>query len=96
MEINVDELKKNLKKFKILDVRESDEFFEHIKGAENKPLGALIRDINKGVYNLPKDKEIICYCSAGFRGNIAADFLRSKEYKVKNLEGGFKAWKEGK
>lgn len=89
--IDAMELKKDLKKYKIIDVREPDEFAEsHIEGAENIPLGKLIRDEGKGI--IPRDKEIIVHCKSGFRGQIAADLLLQRGYNVKNLEGGYQAW----
>jgi len=87
--ITPEELKKKLKEFYIIDVREADEQGT-IEGAAKVPLGKLIRDLPK--LNLPKDKEIVCYCGSGFRSQIAADFLKSKGYKVKNLCGGYKAY----
>lgn len=96
MNITVEELKAKLNEVKLVDVREADEFFEHIEGAENKPLGALFRDFSKGVFQLPSDKEIVCYCLSGVRGSLATEFLKSKGLNVKNLEGGFLAWKSNK
>ncbi len=94
--ITVAELEKKLKNVKMIDVREPEEFSEKIEGAENKPLGALIRDVSSGTYTLPKNKEIVCYCRSGGRGKIAADFLQAKGIKAKNLEGGFLAWKKNR
>ena len=93
MNISVSELKNRLREVKIIDVRESEEFLDHIEDAENKPLGALIRDLSKGAYNITKDKEIVCYCVSGVRGKIATDFLNNKGFKARNLEGGYAAWK---
>jgi len=87
--ITPEELKKKLKEFCIIDVREPDEQGQ-IEGATRVPLGRLIRDLPK--LDLPKDKEIVCYCQGGTRGQMAADFLKSKGFKVKNLVGGYKAY----
>ena len=92
--ITPQELKKSLKKVKIIDIREPEECaLGIIEGAELKPLGALMRDVGKGLYSLPCDQEIVCYCAAGVRGKVATDFLRNKGFKVRNLEGGYYAWK---
>jgi rhodanese-related sulfurtransferase len=87
--ISPEELKRKLKDFIIIDVREPDEQ-GGVEGAKRIPLGKLIRDLPK--LDLPMDKEIVCYCAGGTRGQIAADFLISKGFKVKNLAGGFKAF----
>jgi rhodanese-related sulfurtransferase len=87
--ITPEELKKKLKSFYVIDVRELDEHGQ-IEGATRVPLGKLIRDLPK--LNLPADKEIVCYCAGGTRGQIAADFLKSKGLKAKNLAGGYKAY----
>ena len=87
------ELKRKLRTVKIIDVREPEECVRgSIEGAEHKPLGALVRDVGKGVYAPPRDREIVCYCSAGVRGKIAADFLTSRGFKARNLEGGYLVW----
>ena len=87
--ISPEELKKKLTGFFIIDVREPDEQGQ-IEGALRVPLGKLIRDLPK--LDLPKDKEIVCFCQGGTRGQIAADFLKNKGYKTKNLAGGYKAY----
>lgn len=86
--ISPKELKENLDKFTVIDVREPDEE-GCIGSAKRIPLGKLIRDL--GTLSLG-DKELVVYCRGGVRGQIAADFLKSKGYKVRNLEGGFKAY----
>ncbi len=92
-EITATALKAGLRKVKIIDVREPEEYaVGSIEGAVHKPLGALIRDVGKGVFALPRDQEIVCYCAAGVRGKIATDFLRQKGLKARNLVGGYHAW----
>ena len=94
-EITVDELKHSLKKVVLVDVRELEEYTQgSLPGAMHKPLGELIRDTGKGIFVLPRDKEIVCYCAAGVRGKIAVDFLRTKGVKARNLIGGYYAWKD--
>ena len=90
--ITVEELNNKLKNIFLIDVREPDEHEKGIiSGALCVPLGRLIRDLS--VLNLPKEKDIVCYCKAGFRGQIATDFLNSKGYKAKNLAGGYMQYK---
>lgn len=97
MEITVHELKEKLDKVKVIDVREADEFAEeHVPNAVNVPLGAFIRDLKrKGEEMVPKDTEVVVYCGSGVRGGIAASFIEEKGWEnVKNLTGGYAAWKE--
>ena len=97
MEITVHELKEKLDEFRIIDVREADEFAEgHVPNAVNVPLGAFIRDLKrKGEEMVPKDKEVVVYCGSGVRGGIAASFVQEKGWEnVKNLTGGYAAWTE--
>jgi rhodanese-related sulfurtransferase len=66
----------------IVDVRETDELKEgrdKIDGAVNIPLGQLIRKSRHGDLNDLKRKKSCTYCSAGYRGNIAADELNKQE-----------------
>ena len=97
MEITVHELKAKLDEVRIIDVREAEEFAEgHVPNAVNVPLGAFIRDLKrKGEEMVPKDKEVVVYCGSGVRGGIAASFVQEKGWEnVKNLTGGYAAWKE--
>ena len=93
-EISVDELKRSFKKVMLLDVREPEEYAQGaLEGAILKPLGSLLRDVGKGIFVLPKDKDVVVYCAAGVRGKVATDFLRTKGVKARNLLGGYYAWK---
>ena len=74
----------------ILDVREEFEFeVDHIEKAVNIPLYTL-RD---NLYRLPINDTIYVYCEAGVRGYIASRILKENNFKVKNLDGGFKTYK---
>ncbi len=91
--ISKDELKENLDKFVILDVREPDEMANGIvENSQNMPLGLVIRNAKKGKIENLKEKEICVYCASGYRGNIAADELVKAGFNAVNLEGGFAAW----
>jgi len=72
----------------ILDVRTEMEFNNgHMVGAINIPVDSLRERIGE----LDKNKEILEYCKVGLRGYVAARILAQKEFKVKNLTGGYKS-----
>lgn len=92
--ITVDELRRDLKKLHVVDVREADEYQQgHIEGAVNITLGRLIRDSGTGI--VPRDREVVVHCRSGGRAQIACEFLEKIGYtNVKNLVGGFMAWEQ--
>lgn len=66
----------------MIDVRTPSEYKHgHIKGAYNIPLQVL----DKVYTHLPKDKEIVVYCRAGNRSEVAAKFLREQGWKVHDV-----------
>lgn len=77
----------------ILDVREASEIATNgfIEGSVNIPLRTLTKNLDK----LPaKDQPIVTLCASGQRGGIAMSVLQMLGYtNVKNLVGGFGAWK---
>ncbi len=79
-------------KFRLVDVREDDEFrAAHAAGAEHIGKGVIERDIVAKVPN--KDEELILYCGGGFRSALAADNLQKMGYrKVSSLAGGWREW----
>jgi rhodanese-related sulfurtransferase len=77
----------------LLDVREPDEFREgHAAGAINIPLGTLRQRISE----LPRDSEILLYCSVGHRSYYATRILRLNQFKARNVSGGFTSYKAQK
>lgn len=49
----------------------------------------------KGVAELPKDKEILVYCKVGGRSSKAAEYMAEQGFtKVIDLRGGYMAWTE--
>lgn len=89
--INAKDLKANLSKYFLVDVREPDEFAEgNIPGAKNIPLGVILSGVP--LNELPKDKEIVLNCRSGRRSAQAQEFLKEKGFKAINLEGGFEAF----
>ncbi|MBU3097822.1 MULTISPECIES: CoA-disulfide reductase [Clostridium] len=72
----------------VLDVRTEIEYNNgHVEGAINIPVDNLRERIGE----LDKNKEIIEYCQVGLRGYVASRILAQKEFKVKNLTGGYKS-----
>jgi rhodanese-related sulfurtransferase len=76
----------------ILDTRDSDEFqVSHLKdarlvGYENFEIESLNQ--------IPKDAEIIVYCSVGYRSErVGEELLKNGYTDVKNLYGGLFEWK---
>jgi NADPH-dependent 2,4-dienoyl-CoA reductase/sulfur reductase-like enzyme/peroxiredoxin family protein/rhodanese-related sulfurtransferase/TusA-related sulfurtransferase len=72
----------------VLDVRTEIEYNNgHVEGAINIP----VDNIRERIGELDKNKEIIEYCQVGLRGYVAARILAQKDFKVKNLTGGYKS-----
>jgi hydroxyacylglutathione hydrolase len=74
----------------VIDVRTEREWTEEgrIEGAQNLPLGQL----QAGAQALPMDREVVLYCSSGYRSAIAASLLQRKGSRVADLVGGIAAW----
>ncbi len=77
----------------IVDVRDKDEWDKgHIPGAIHMSRGTIELDIEEKVPD--PNAMIICHCGGGGRGALATESLQKMGYKnVRNLAGGFKAWK---
>lgn len=80
----------DLNKTVLLDVRTTHEYsFSTIKGAINIPFAELRDRINE----LPKDKDIIVFCTVGLRGYLSLLMLKAHGFKnVKNLSGGYRTY----
>lgn len=92
--ISVDELltEKNVSNnFVLLDTRELNEFnVSHIEGA--RYIGYNNFSIEK-VDDIPKDSDIVVYCSLGVRSEQIGEQLKAAGYNnVKNLYGGIFEW----
>ncbi len=91
--ITAEKLKEQKDEFIIIDVREPDEIpGRQIEDSMNIPLGLAILNARQGKLDDLKGKKIVCHCSAGYRGNIAAEELCKCGFEALNLEGGFEAW----
>jgi hydroxyacylglutathione hydrolase len=74
----------------VLDVRTNSEWSNgHIDGAVHIH-GGLLKDRYR---EIPQDRPIAVICGTGYRGSIAASFLKSHGYQeVGNVAGGMSAW----
>jgi len=77
----------------IIDVRDKDQWDEgHIPGAIHMSRGTIELDIEEKVPD--PNAMIICHCGGGGRSALAAESVQKMGYKnVRNMAGGFKAWK---
>lgn len=68
----------------IIDVRNAEEVEEtgKVKGAMNIPAG----DVADRLAEIPKDKELVVYCSTGARSEMVYNVLKEKGYKVRFLD----------
>ncbi len=74
----------------LLDVRTPIEAkIGKLPGSLHIPLS----EIRTRYEEIPKEKELIIYCQAGQRGYYAARLLSQLGFQVKNLSGGYKAYK---
>jgi len=76
----------------LIDVRKAEEVAENgtIEGAINIPLEELVA--RKAEWPA-QDAQIVIFCKAGTRGNIAAMIMRTYGYtSIQNVKGGFDAW----
>ena len=75
----------------ILDVRDPKECEAgQVPGATNIPLPQL----RKRTAELPRDREIWVYCAAGQRSYYAYRFLVQQGFRVRNLPGGYKTYRQ--
>ncbi len=91
--ISPQNLKANLSKYYVLDVREISEFEDegHIQGANHCYVGDLGRFIKQQSF----DRPIVVTCSVGHRASLAVSILLKEGHQnVSNLLGGMTAWKQ--
>lgn len=91
--VSVHDLHKNLGEkdsITVLDVRTEKEWNSgHIEGAIHIHGGVLQNRIS----DVPKDNPVAVMCGSGYRGSIAASFLKRAGYEdVSNVIGGMTAW----
>ena len=88
----------------LMDVREPQEWEQHIEGAFQIPRGLLefVADPDCGPrlppslkFDLDPARRVIVYCNSGARATLAALTLKDMGYeRVANLQGGITAWRE--
>lgn len=90
--IKSDSLKPKLDDVVLLDTRAKEEYeISHIKGARFVDYDDF--EVEQ-VRDIPKDKEVIVYCSVGYRSERVGEKLQKAGYSnVKNLYGGIFGWK---
>lgn len=77
----------------VVDVRDRDSYAqEHIPGAINIPQ----HEVPKRFSEIPKDKTIVCYCWSPtcYMAAKACLDLAEHDYRVLELHGGIKSWKD--
>jgi hydroxyacylglutathione hydrolase len=74
----------------LIDVRTEREWTQEgrIEGARNVPLGHL----HERALALPRDRQVVLYCSSGYRSAIAVSLLQRRGSRVADLVGGLAAW----
>jgi hydroxyacylglutathione hydrolase len=92
--ISTDQMKEKISDSFILDTRNKSEYDEgFIPGAEHIFTGYIEDNLN----NLPKDRDIITYCTSGDRSGIAASILKAKGFKnVSNYSAGIAGWRKAR
>jgi len=76
----------------ILDVRDIRNYraIGHIRGAHHTYVGEVPHYLPK----IPRDEPIVVYCDAGWKGSLAASYLKKNRFRdVTNVLGGMQAWK---
>jgi len=79
-------------RFILLDVRDQKnrETTGFVMGSRHIYVGELVSRLAE----IPKDKKVVVYCDAGFKGSLAASLLLAAGFaKVANVIGGFSGWK---
>ncbi|MEE9277144.1 MAG: MBL fold metallo-hydrolase [Dehalococcoidia bacterium] len=76
----------------VLDVRRQPEWQDgHIENSVHIPLHELSERLDE----LPRDRQIVLYCTSGYRSAIAASLLQQRGLTdVADLVGGVEAWKQ--
>ena len=94
--IQCEELADNKEALMLIDVRESSEIEEtgSIDGAVNIPRGLIEMKLSPDDESMKADMPIVVFCGGGSRAALAGATLKELGFKnVKNLEGGFRGWK---
>ena len=92
--LSVHELKERLgdPSVYLLDVRDASTYerFGHLPGARNVYVG----DLPPVIPTIPRDKEILTFCDAGYKSSIASSLLLREGFeKVSTVLGSMSAWR---
>ena len=94
--IKCEELVGNKDAMMLIDVRESSEIEEtgSIEGAVNIPRGLIEMKLSSNNKSMRPEIPIVVFCGGGSRAALAGATLLELGFKnVKNLDGGFRGWK---
>lgn len=75
----------------LLDIRED---FERAAGELPNSQLIPLSQLRNRLDELPRDQEIYVYCQVGLRGYNAARILMQNGFSVKNIDGGYKTYKQ--
>ncbi len=90
--ISAAELRADLGRYVVLDVREPSEYHQEgsIKGAQR----IFFADLPQKAHLLSRNKRYAIVCSVGNRSSIAVSILKQKGFEVTNVLGGMTAWQK--
>ena len=94
--ITCEELAGNKNALMLIDVRESSEIEEtgSIDGAVNIPRGLIEMKLSPNDESMKPEMPIVVFCGGGNRAALSGATLLELGFKnVKNLDGGFRGWK---
>ena len=84
--VNVNEIKKDLGKISLIDIREPYEYSSgHIPTAKNIPMNVLLNNPEK---YLEKNNEYYIVCQSGARSALTCKSLSKQGFNVVNVIGG--------
>jgi NADPH-dependent 2,4-dienoyl-CoA reductase/sulfur reductase-like enzyme/rhodanese-related sulfurtransferase len=87
--IHVDQLEKAGSVY-LIDVRTEDEFkMGSIPGAQ----WISVDHLRDRLAEIPRERQVVVFCQVGQRGYIATRILKQSGFKVRNLSGGYKAYR---
>jgi len=73
----------------LIDVREP---FEAVLGTFENSIHIPFGQIRERLNEIPKERELYCYCQVGLRGYVACRILTQLGYRCKNIDGGYKTY----
>ncbi len=95
--VTIEELRKKIERgddFVLLDVREASEV-EKAKLEDGRVIAIPLSRLRRSLGDVPRDKEVICYCQLGMRSYEACRTLEGAGFgDVKFLEGGLRFWSD--